>query len=456
MRELVRLQHLPINRSQQEEIAMPKKNEPSLTQDARRAAIAELTRQLGKPPHLGKPGTLVRDVDGKPLFMRLPLKVATPNALGDLKSGFADVTWIEALGSPLLTFSLGFDWDEKQIIAAAEKVVDKAGGKVSSDVPQFVAYHFPHVGVRFTLQEGGTILLDAARPEDPIATGGLDHLGVRIASDLSAPLLSSLEGISKPNTELFRAQVGASQKSAGQPAAAAVAAIAQPAEEKSKEARSIIDDFPFRKQLNEVWCVPACIQMMLAYYHYDYRQADIAKQLGLGTDRPEELDATRAFEVVRAIKLLSSNALDVEMNIFFGSLWDRIKKEICKKRPAVLLGGGHARVIIGYSEMPNPGTFPTRSLLFVDPDRPYSYVQAISINLLNFDLVFFARLPKVKVAVAAPQPDAGAESGLDGRDAAPPPGKPEEVPLVMTPIPPDKVPLAGPPPPALVRNEARA
>jgi hypothetical protein len=178
------------------------------------------------------------------------------------------------------------------------------------------------------------------------------------------------------------------------PAAATTSAAPAP-----KCLEKIIKPFPYDAEEIQVWCVPACIQMVLAYYHYRYDQTFVAEDLGLGVERQEELDFTRVFDVLRAIERLSTNALDVEMGIFYPSTWEGVKQEIDNQRPAVLVGA-HARVIIGYSQTPpaSADDYPTNYLITFDPDVPRAR-EVIEVNSLGAGsyAIFYARLHMVPV-----------------------------------------------------------
>src|SRR5207247_10370504 len=67
-------------------------------------------------------------------------------------------------------------------------------------------------------------------------------------------------------------------------------------------------------QLTDVWCVAASVQMLLAFYRYDYTQDRIATALGLGTRaHPNGLPYARVGDVVTQLEALSSGALDATM-----------------------------------------------------------------------------------------------------------------------------------------------
>ncbi|MDP9120854.1 MAG: hypothetical protein M3O15_05700 [Acidobacteriota bacterium] len=362
-------------------------------------AKGELTRQFGKGVSVTGTGTLVLDMDDSELFRRFPLKIGGT-------SGFADITSREGLGNPLLSSSRGLEWNEQDILQKAkdeaDKVVQKEPGKALApgQQPQFVAYHFPHVAVRYALTNGGYLYIDAVTI-DKVADGGLDARGLRSRSDLTAPLGPSLASTSVPNGQRYQAQVrsmrglnASFQASVTSADAKAAAAASLRGERKRKgEDYDIIEPFPYHPQSDATSCAPACIQMVLSYYRYQYGQAPIVGALGLD---PKVISPglliTDAFKVLRAVEDLSSTALSVEMSIGGGSLWEKFQAEIKQRRPAVVLEGAHARVVIGWCETPNPKAFPTRKLLFVDPDHPKESRQWDDIDLLNFDAAFFAQL----------------------------------------------------------------
>src|SRR5258707_11575655 len=88
-------------------------------------------------------GTVIHDVNGEPLFHRIPL------TRGKQQVGFADIAVNEALGHPLLAVSHGVDWDEKAILEKAAVAARKARRGLTYDKARFVAYSFPKVAVQF-------------------------------------------------------------------------------------------------------------------------------------------------------------------------------------------------------------------------------------------------------------------------------------------------------------------
>jgi hypothetical protein len=369
-------------------VQMPANNAPTklsaLTAEKEFAA-ADIKRSLGRDVHLREPGTTVLDLDGSELFRRFPL-------VGG--KGFVDVTSRRELGTPLMTFTEGLEWDEKRVIYQAEQAVAMLPWTmIKPQSETFVAYNFPHVAVRFTEDSGAYLYIDAVNGQR-VAGGGPHGDGLPGIASFGTPLSVAFSAVKPDFEKHFTCQMAALMAPPVAPAAAEAEAAA-PAEPVSSKPKTKIDHFPYVEQENEVWCVPACIQMVLGHYRYDYKQDEIAGQLGLGTLAwPQELQCTRQeFRVLRGIEQMSRHALNVEMSICRSSFWSESKTEIEAQRPVVVIGGGHARVVVGYSETHVPGAaYPTRRLLLFDPEPlgRRGYRQWVEANLMTFDVAFFA------------------------------------------------------------------
>jgi hypothetical protein len=121
--------------------------------NALRAADA-LPEDVFENARVAATGTVVHDVNGEPLFHRIPL------TRGKQQVAFADIAVNEALGHPLLAVSHGVDWDEKAILAKAAVAARKARRGLTYDKARFVAYSFPKVAVQFLKGDEEVLMLE--------------------------------------------------------------------------------------------------------------------------------------------------------------------------------------------------------------------------------------------------------------------------------------------------------
>jgi hypothetical protein len=370
------------------EVTMAEESVPDLTKQ-RQIAATILSTQLGKSIDLQAEGTKVLDMDGSLLFVRFPFI-----SQGSKRRGFADLTWREELGTPLLSWAERFDWNEADIVAqsreAAKAAAGRDGKQLVEESPQFIAYNFPHLALRFALVGGNFIYIDATNRKR-VADGAPDDDGLRGRSDLSAGLAFSLAGIKDQNKEIYDAQIRLLD---AQPSGGA-ADEEMTIDWRCKGQKIDVPYFP-EKSIDDNWCVPACIQMVLAFYRYHYTQEEIAQGLGLASPVYPPLGGLvdgHEFKVLRAIEHLTDDALDVEMSVYYHSLWRRLREEVNAQRPSIVLNGAHALVAKGWCEETIPGSkYPVRRLLLLDPDKPHACELWVEVDQFQPHAAFFARL----------------------------------------------------------------
>src|SRR5512133_1545830 len=78
-------------------------------------------------------GTPVYDINGEILFYRLPL------IQGDTSQGYVDIAANEALGGPLLSTSMGMEWDEKSLLQTGTYMALKERAGMEYNSVRFVA-----------------------------------------------------------------------------------------------------------------------------------------------------------------------------------------------------------------------------------------------------------------------------------------------------------------------------
>ncbi|MBE0591804.1 MAG: C39 family peptidase [Gemmatimonadales bacterium] len=127
--------------------------------------------------------------------------------------------------------------------------------------------------------------------------------------------------------------------------------------------------YELRGQLTGVWCVAASVQMILDFYRYNYDQARIAQDLGLGTlNNPNGLPYSQDGQVVTVLEDLTDDALDATMNT--SPTWAEFVAEINANRPLVSFVPGHSRTVAGYTRGPSVLGNTFRGLLVYDPWPP--------------------------------------------------------------------------------------
>jgi hypothetical protein len=154
--------------------------------------------------------------------------------------------------------------------------------------------------------------------------------------------------------------------------------------------------YELRGQETNVWCVAASVQMLLDFYRYNYSQARIAADLGLGTiNNPNGLPYSRDHDVVTVLQNDSSSALNANMNITPN--FDEFVNEINSNRPLISFIPGHSRTVAGYTETSLFFWFIYRGLLVYDPWPPNS---GVITRWENFDTQSYRRTFTAHVTLA--------------------------------------------------------
>ncbi|HXO20431.1 MAG TPA: C39 family peptidase [Thermoanaerobaculia bacterium] len=354
-------------------------------------ALIELRERIGPQIWLEGPKTVVLDISGVELFWRFPLLSGREK----MRIGFADITARPELGTVLLSFSPDGVWDEKEVVAKASEAARKLRSGIDPATVTFVAYSYPRVAVRFP-DPKGDLHVDAFSLAS-VATGGFGGHGAPLFSALWSPLAAT------PFTERYRNRYMQRLKDLSGIHAMQQARPGREPEPAAKTTYKTIPHFPYHKVITCVWCVPACIQMILSYYRYEYDQISLAETLGLGTaEDPRILPCSRReFKVVKSVGKMSNNALDVEMSACNYQFVFEFPPEIESSRPVVAFTGQHAVVVIGYSTTPVYGQDSIIGFHLFDPDPQGSkgYSQWITWVPDAFRLAFFTQLRQVGLSL---------------------------------------------------------
>ena len=323
-----------------------------------RAQLAALARAGALPPGcrraatLGDPGTLLRDLNGQDILLRVPL-------LGDDREGrgYLDIALVRDFGTVLYSFSHGEPWDEERVRAEA------AVAGLPRDGP-FVAYEYPRVGLEVERSA------EVWRVRDWLS-GEVETIAGTPPEGRAVAPYSLLESLSptlrRANVEQYNALVEGLDALSLEQASAVV--VPPPAgvmvEIKYSKCPQSHVCFELRRQAPHR-CVPASVEMLLAFYRYEYSQRDIACALGqeISGVGGVELNSGKEYMVLKALSQLSADALQPRM--YARAFWEVITHEIGCDRPLILFSGGHARVVAGYSTTPI-GTATCQGLILYDP-----------------------------------------------------------------------------------------
>ena len=109
-------------------------------------------------------GTPIHDLNGTPLYHRLPLARGA-------NVGYVDVAVHEAFGEPLLATAMGLDWNEKALVEEGKRAARKGRRGLKYDQIRFVAFSYPKIALQFLLDGQETLMLElgtwAAVPRAP-------------------------------------------------------------------------------------------------------------------------------------------------------------------------------------------------------------------------------------------------------------------------------------------------
>lgn len=381
--------------------------------DARRAAAFQLNTLHAtdalpaarfEGARLGAEGTLIHDINGEPLFRRVPLTKA-----GEILA-FADIAVHPALGDALIAVSHGVEWDERRILKEAVAAAKKRRKALRYDTVRFVAYSFPKVAVQF-LSNGEEVLMlewltwtqvpryqerkkDAAPSnferwslldEMPAATKRarmkrfdaiLRQWDARRFARYRADILAKSKFLDLVRFRLFETWEMHYSSHAGDHQVC----------------------FELRGQQTNVWCVAASVQMLMLFYRYNYTQVRLADEMDLGTlSSPNGLPYGDEQKVVDTIEALSSNQLDADMNP--SPTFNYYRDELRLNRPMISFIPGHSRACAGFTRnlLALSGFTPFRGLLIYDPWPPNVGVitRWENFNISSYRHAFRARLHHV-------------------------------------------------------------
>ncbi|HEV3076909.1 MAG TPA: C39 family peptidase [Thermoanaerobaculia bacterium] len=357
-----------------------------------RPAIAELSLMLltrTLPPSLEgariePQGTVIHDLNGKPLFRRLALT-------GAGVSGYADVAIAPELGAPLVAVSHGQAWDEHGLLAEGKRVAANRFKVADAAQVQFVAYSFPKIALRFLDRDNRELLLlelwtweqVPERRETKEPPGNFERWSYLDETPREV-LRAKAENHDRRQEALGRLaervqsftlldRISSSELEV---------VLALPPGSLFGDSRDLhygthtadhVPCYELHGQETSVWCVAASVQMVLDFYRYEYTQVRLAQEMGLGTlANPGPLPFGQEHKVVDTLQKLTGNALTANLNT--SPSWGEFRSEILANRPLISFIPGHSRTVAGYTESGIlniiEGLTPFHGLLVYDPWPP--------------------------------------------------------------------------------------
>lgn len=321
-------------------------------------------------------GTIIHDLDGEPLFRRLPL------VRQRVVIGHADVAVRDLFPEPLLAIHFGSGWSESSLLRRAIVALRRQNPELRFDETRFVAYSYPKLAVQFLQQKREVAMLELhSWLKVPAAqTDARGEYGLQRRS-LSRELNDDTR---KRHAEDFAKRTAfwdSSDFRTIEPRAIAISTLAR------LDARLLLTDtreihyaprtddhhicYELRGQQTGVWCVAASVEMLLNFYRWTYDQPRIASELDLGTcSDPNGLPYGDEIKVVNTLEALSANSLDADMTA--SPNWALFRDELRQHRPLISFVPGHSRTVAGYTETLISLTteLPYRGLLIYDPWPP--------------------------------------------------------------------------------------
>lgn len=321
-------------------------------------------------------GTIIHDLDGEPLFRRIPLERQR------IIVGHADVAVRDVFAEPLLAIHFDSRWSESSLLRRAIIALRQQNPDARFDETRFVAYSYPKLAVQFLLQKREVAMLELYSwlKVPPARADAKGEYGLERRS-LSRELN---EETRRSHAESFARRVASWDSErfrAIEPRAISIGTLAAlKATLKLTDTREIhyaprADDhhicYELRGQQTGVWCVAASVEMLLNFYRWTYNQPRIASELNLGTcTAPHGLPYGDEIKVVNTLETLSANSLDADMTA--SPNWALHRDEIRQHRPLISFIPGHSRSVAGYTESLISLTteLPYRGLLIYDPWPP--------------------------------------------------------------------------------------
>lgn len=329
-------------------------------------------------------GTRVYDINGELLFRRLPIKKKNQSV------GYTDIAVNPALGHPFLSASHGQDWNEKKLIADAQKALRKQRKRARFDRVRFVAYSYPKLAIQFLMDGQEVDLLElytwkripGAKKRKPDQPPGnferwslLDEIPERkLKSNIRRfdKRFQQWEDLCPERKPPGRFKPEIVRLKEFERLARDFAYIPRVMQRELHYSTQNADHFPcyeLRSQITNVWCVAASVQMVLLFYRYNYEQTRLATELGLGTlTSPNGLPYSRDGDVVTVLQDMTGNALNANMNNSPG--WGEFVSEIRANRPLISFVPGHSRTVAGFTTSRRLFGTRFRGLLVYDPWPP--------------------------------------------------------------------------------------
>jgi hypothetical protein len=318
--------------------------------------------------------TDVYDLNGELLFQRFPIDLPQGTA-------FADIAADPRLGAPLVAVSATSEWDEDALLDQAAAALGTRFPGKQFDSARFVAFSFPKIAVQF-LSDGDEIALLELYTWEPVPPARerskgeppanferwsfleeLDPSAARTRRSRFTKRVAELEPIISERDDEGWFKI---EKRLLKPRSDSPPPVTAPI---STDTRELRPPCRMHSQQTKVWCVPASVQMLLDFHHFEFEQTRLATALELGTlSNPRPLPDLRAEDVVRAIERLTSTKLDATMIAAPG--WDQFVSQIRANRPMISFIPGHSRTIAGYTITNVLPVSRWRGLLVHDPGPP--------------------------------------------------------------------------------------
>ena len=300
-------------------------------------------------------GTPIHDLNGTPLFHRLPL------ARGE-SVGYVDVAVHEAFGEPLLATAMGIAWNEKAIVEEGKRAARKGRRGLKYDEIRFVAFSYPKVALQFLLEGRETLMLELGTWADVPRAPKRDRKPLEPSNFERWSFLDELpQEVRRARARSFKRRLGLWDEPRLRRIDARLVALDTlrvrdfairlfDTRELHYSTRNTdhVPCYELRGQRTNVWCVAASVEMVLNFYRYTYDQVRLATELGLGTlANPNGLPYARVGDVVTVMENLSSNSLDVTMHT--NPAFNLFRDEIRANRPLISFIPGHSRTVAGYT-----------------------------------------------------------------------------------------------------------
>ncbi|WP_436498836.1 hypothetical protein [Actinokineospora sp. HUAS TT18] len=304
------------------------------------------------------------DLNGAPLFHDVDLD-GREGAVG-----VARIAASETIGSPLVSLEVRpRRWDPDAALKNAAKAATALHPKAKVVSTQLVAYCYPKVGVRVTLDDPGRkgqveLILDASDLEPVVNIGGDELEGSTAYSYYAEVVEPRLEARTRrhsrdaENVEVLRKAVPElfEQKFTLTPAITEKLASAAKFYWLLSSERVLpyaprcdqSEDFQLRAQQTNVYCAVATGQMILDFHRWYFTQDQIATAMNTGSGGTSNPDQVAGYES------LTNNSFNATYDT--NALWSEAKAEIDAGRPLKSGIPGHARACDGWRKTFNLAT----------------------------------------------------------------------------------------------------